>query len=69
MGRQLELIDESGKTYKVKVQDVKIMYLVDELIKCLPDEKGFGYTAKFHAYLRHTEYLYCLLNPNILPNI
>ena len=39
MGRHLELIDESQKTWKVNVQDIKITYPVDELIKCLPDEK------------------------------
>ena len=41
MGRQLEFIDESGKTCKVNVLDVKITYPVNELIKCLLDEKSF----------------------------
>ena len=39
MGTQLELMDDSDKTHKVNVQGVKILYLVDELIKCLQDEK------------------------------
>ena len=42
MGRQLELIEESGKTQMVNLQSVEIMYLVDELIKCSPNEKVFG---------------------------
>ena len=45
MRRQLELMDESGKTHKVNVQDVKITYPVDESIKCLSDDKAFR-----HAY-------------------
>ena len=40
MGWQLELADESGKTPKANVHDVKIIYLEDELIKCLHDEKA-----------------------------
>ena len=32
MGRPLELVDESSETHKVNVQDVMIMYPVNELI-------------------------------------
>ena len=39
MGGQLKLIDESGRAWKVNVQDVKITYPLNELIKCLADEK------------------------------
>ena len=42
MGRQSELIDGSGKTQKVNVQDIKIMYLVDGLMQHLPDKKILG---------------------------
>ena len=40
MGRQMDLINESGKIQKVNIQDVRIMYKVDELITCLPDDKS-----------------------------
>ena len=33
MGRQLELTNESSRIQMVNVQDVKIIYLVDELIQ------------------------------------
>ena len=39
MGKQLELAGKCGKTQEVNVQDVKITYPVDEMIKCLPDKK------------------------------
>ena len=39
MGRQLELLDESGKTHNVNIQDFTIMYPINELIKWLPDDK------------------------------
>ena len=48
MGTQLELLGESGKTHKVNVQVVIIMYLVDELVKCLPDDKVFGHATDLH---------------------
>ena len=38
---------------KVNIQDVNIMYVVDELIKYLPDEKTFGCAARYHAHLKH----------------
>ena len=50
MGRQLELTDESGNICKINIQDVKIKYPVNELIKCLPDDKAFGHAAKYCAY-------------------
>ena len=55
---QLELIDESYKTQKVNVQNVKIMYQVDKLIKCLPNEKAFGNAVKYNAHQRDIEDLY-----------
>ena len=39
MGLQLELVNESSKIRKINIQDVYIMYLVDELMKCLLDKK------------------------------
>ena len=42
IGRQLELMDESGKAHKVNVQDVKLTCLFDELIKCVRNEKADG---------------------------
>ena len=53
MGRQLELMNESGKTHKLNVQDVKIMYPGDKLIKYLPDDKVFGCAAKYWVYVKH----------------
>ena len=55
MGRQLELMDESGKTHKANVQVVKIMFPVNELIKCLPNDKAFGHDAKYHTHPIHLE--------------
>ena len=69
MGRQKELIDESGMTWKVNVQDVKITYPVEALIKCLPDEKAVGHAAKYCAHPKHIEDLHWLLIPNMVPNI
>ena len=69
MGRPLALIDESGNTCKVIVQDVKIMYPVDKLIKCFPDDKTFQHAAKYHAHLKHLEDMCCSMNENILPDI
>ena len=34
----LELVEKDGKIQKVSVQDVKVTYLVDELISYLPDK-------------------------------
>ena len=34
MGRQFELMDESGKINKAHVHHIKITYPVNELIKC-----------------------------------
>ena len=40
---------ESGKNCKVNVQDVKVTYPVDGLIKYLPNEKAFGHASKYQA--------------------
>ena len=42
MELQLELAEKCGKTQKVNFQDVKITYPIDELIKCLPNEKAYN---------------------------
>ena len=55
MGLQLELIDESGKIQKNNVWDVGATYQVDELIKCLPDQKAFGCATKCQVHLKITE--------------
>ena len=52
MGRQLELMDNIGKTNKVDVQDVKITYLINDVIRCLPYDKAFGHSAKHHLHLK-----------------
>ena len=44
---------ESGKAHKFNVQDVIIMYPLNELIKYLSDEKAFGHAAKYHAHLKY----------------
>ena len=36
---QVEFAGQSCKIHKVNVNDVRMTYPVDELIKCLPDEK------------------------------
>ena len=41
MGRWLKWVDVNGKICKVNVQDVTIMYLVDELMKCFTWLKSF----------------------------
>ena len=69
MGGQLKLIDKSGRTCKVNVQDVKVTYLVNELIKCLPDDKAFGHATKYCAHPKHLEGLCWSLNQNVLPDI
>ena len=66
MRRQLEFIDETDKTHKVNVQDVKFTYIVNGLIKYLPDDKAFGYKTKYCAHPKHLEDLHWSLNKNIL---
>ena len=39
-------MDESSKTCKIDIQDVKIKYQIDELIKCLPKDKALGHAGK-----------------------
>ena len=41
---------------------------MDELIKCLPNEKAFGCAVKCCAHPKHMKDLYWLFNPNLLPN-
>ena len=69
MGRQLVLIDKSGKTHKTNVQDVKIRYPVDELIKYLPDDIALGHAVTYCAHLKHMKDLHWSLYQNVLPNI
>ena len=69
MERQLELMDKSGKTLKINVPDVKIMYPVAELIKSLPDDNAFGCAAKYNAHQKHLEDLHWSLNSNVLLDI
>ena len=45
--RQLELMDESGKTCRANIYHVKIMYPVNDLMKCLPDNNACGCVAKY----------------------
>ena len=52
MGRQLEFIIQNGMTQKVNVQDVKSMYFIDELIKCLTEEKALQHAARYQAHLK-----------------
>ena len=62
-------MEEGRKTHKVNVQDVKIRYPVDKLIKCLPDVKAFGNASKCHVHPKHLEDLYWSLYHNVLPDI
>ena len=50
IGRILELMDQSGKICNVNVQDVKSTCPANELRKCLPDDKAFACTVKYHAH-------------------
>ena len=45
IGHQLKMTGESGKIHKATVQNIKVTYPVDELLKCAPDEKAFGHAA------------------------
>ena len=58
-------MDDSGKTHMVNVQDVKIMYLVNGLIKCLPDDKAFGHEAKYHTQPPHLNDPHWSLNSKV----
>ena len=69
MGRHLKLMEDSGKTHKGNVQDVKITFPVNTLIKCLPNDKMSGWAAKYHAHLKHLEDLYCSVCDNVVPDI
>ena len=46
-------MNESDNSHYIKIQDVKIMYLVNVCIKCLPDDKGFGHAVKYHTHLKY----------------
>ena len=64
--KTIKLIDASGKTCKVNVQDVKMIYPVDELIKYIPDDEAFGCAAKYHAHLKYVQDLHWSLNEKVL---
>ena len=68
-GKTMESMDKSHKTHNVNAQDVKITYPVNELIKCLPEDKAFGCAAKKYGHTEHLEDLHCSLNPSVLPDI
>ena len=61
-------MDKIGKIHEVNVQDVKIMYLVDELMKCLPDDEALGCAGKYCAHPKSLEVLFLSLNPNVFPD-
>ena len=42
-------MDQSGKICKVNIPDIQVAYPVDELVKCLPDERAFGNANKYQA--------------------
>ena len=48
-GWQLELMEESGKTSKVVVQDVKVTNPVNELVKNSLDETAFVHPTRYKA--------------------
>ena len=68
MGWQMELVDKSDKICRVNVKDLQIICLVDELIKCLPHEKAFGYASKYHTHPKLIEDLQSPLNQKTLPD-
>ena len=69
IGRQLESMDNSGKTRKVNEQDVKIIYPVDNLIRCLLDDKVFGSSNKYSAHPKCIEGQDLSFNQNVLHDI
>ena len=66
---QWELMDKSGKIHKVNVQDVKVTYPVNELIKYLHDETAFRCTTKYRAHPKLVEDICYFLELNILPDL
>ena len=52
IGPALELADKRGMTQRVNVQDVKITYLADKLIKCLPDDNFFLLMTLYLSFLK-----------------
>ena len=54
---------------KVNVQDVKIIYPIEDLLKCLPDKNSFRPLLNILHTQKLVEDLHWFLNPNILPNI
>ena len=63
------MAEKYGKIHEVNVQDVKVTYLVNELIKCLPDESAFEHATRYFACPKHMEDLHWSLNPKILPDL
>ena len=59
-------MDESSENHNVNVQDAKISYPVDELIKYLPDDNTFGHVVR---YCTQIEDLHWSLTSNALPDI
>ena len=41
IGHQMELLDESSNTHKINVQDLKITYWADELVRYLSEEAAW----------------------------
>ena len=68
-GKAFGIFDDSGKTHEDNVQDARITYPLNELIKWLPDEKAFWCVARYCVHLKHLEDLHLSLNKNILPDI
>ena len=50
--------NECSKVHKANVQDNKVTYPVDEMIKYLPAAKVFGHTTKYQAHSKLTEDLH-----------
>ena len=50
-------------------KNIRIMCLVGELIKCLPDKETFGCAERYYALLKCIVELHLSLISNILPNI
>ena len=51
---------------QVNSQDIKVIFLVKELIKCLLDETAFGHATKYRAHAKIMKDDYWSLNPKII---
>ena len=62
-------MEDDGKIHKLNMQDVNISYLVNELIRHLPNETAFGCTTKYQAHPKLMKALHWSLSSKVLLDI